>query len=163
MVTPDIFYDVPPAGERRGKTRADSDRPLDNPIVSHRPTLIRDPVGTMALPRQKNVGELMVRTDLCQRRPVEQQMIEATVDQSLQERDEASAPTAWPAAWAVKRQTPADLERGRGFTRMDGSRLGRPRRRAKNGDQARQYTVQRWRVVYECRSKRMLVFNTLRP
>jgi len=35
--------------------RAESDRDLGNPIVAHRSTLIGDPAGKMAPPRQKNV------------------------------------------------------------------------------------------------------------
>jgi hypothetical protein len=55
----DICCDLPPAGERKGKTKADSDRHLGNPIVCHRFRLIRDPAGTMAPTRRKNViGEL---------------------------------------------------------------------------------------------------------
>jgi len=74
---PDLPYDLPPADERKGKTRAESDRHLGNPIVTHRSMLIRYPVGTMAPPRPKNVvgmelgggpAGLMVRTDLCQHR-----------------------------------------------------------------------------------------------
>jgi hypothetical protein len=51
---PDRSYDVPPADERKGKTKAESDRHLGNPIVTHRSTLIRYPAGTMTPPRQKN-------------------------------------------------------------------------------------------------------------
>jgi hypothetical protein len=75
---PDLSYDLPPADERKGKTKAESDRHLCNPIVTHRSTLIRYPAGTMAPPRQKNVVGMnywrrpaarldMVRADLCQR------------------------------------------------------------------------------------------------
>jgi hypothetical protein len=53
---PDRSYDVPPADERKGKTRAESDRRLGNLIVTHRSTIIRYPAGTMAPPRQKNVA-----------------------------------------------------------------------------------------------------------
>jgi hypothetical protein len=49
---PDISYDLPPAGQRQGKTRADSDRHLGNPTLCHRFTLIRDPADTMAPPRR---------------------------------------------------------------------------------------------------------------
>jgi hypothetical protein len=52
---PDLSYDLPPADERKGKTKAESDRHLGNLIVTHRSTLIRYPAGTMAPPRQKNV------------------------------------------------------------------------------------------------------------
>jgi hypothetical protein len=52
---PDLSYDLPPADERKGKTKAESDRHLGNPIVTHQSTLIRYPAGTMAPPRQKNV------------------------------------------------------------------------------------------------------------
>jgi hypothetical protein len=55
---PDIAYDLPPARERKGKTRADSDRHLGNPIACHRSTLIRDPAVAMASPRQKNVVDM---------------------------------------------------------------------------------------------------------
>jgi hypothetical protein len=73
---PDLSYDVPPANERKGKTRAESDRHLGNLIVTHRSTLIRYPAGTMALPRQERrwhelgggPAGTMVRTDLCQHR-----------------------------------------------------------------------------------------------
>jgi hypothetical protein len=52
---PDLSYNVPRADERKGKTKAESDRQLGNLIVTHRSTLIRYPAGTMAPPWQKNV------------------------------------------------------------------------------------------------------------
>ena len=52
---PDLSYNVPPADECKGKTKAESDRHLGNLIVTHRSTLIRYPASTMAPPRQKNV------------------------------------------------------------------------------------------------------------
>ena len=52
---PDRSYDVPPADERKGKTKAESDRHLGNPTVTHRSTMIRYPAGAMTPPGQKNV------------------------------------------------------------------------------------------------------------
>lgn len=52
---PDRSYDVPPADERKGKAKAEGDRYLGNPIVTHRFTVIRYPADTMAPPRQENV------------------------------------------------------------------------------------------------------------
>jgi hypothetical protein len=52
---PDRSYDVPPADERKGKTKAESDRHLGNPTVTHRSTMIRYPAGAkfgrMSAPR----------------------------------------------------------------------------------------------------------------
>jgi hypothetical protein len=52
---PDRSYDVPPADERKGKAKAEGDRYLGRPIITHRSTLIPHPAGTRAAPRQKNV------------------------------------------------------------------------------------------------------------
>jgi hypothetical protein len=52
----DRSYDVPPADERKGKAKAERDRCLGKPIITHRSTLTRYPVGTRAAPRQKNVA-----------------------------------------------------------------------------------------------------------
>src|SRR5271156_3730228 len=53
---PDRSYDVPPADERKGKAKAEGDRYLGKPIITHRSTLTRYPAGTRASPRQKNVA-----------------------------------------------------------------------------------------------------------
>ena len=55
---PDLSYDVPPADERKGKTKAESGRNLGNLIVTHWSTIIRYPIGTMAHPRQKDVIDM---------------------------------------------------------------------------------------------------------
>jgi hypothetical protein len=52
----DRSYDVPPADERKGKAKAERDRCLGKPIITHRSMLTRYPVGTRAAPRQKNVA-----------------------------------------------------------------------------------------------------------
>jgi hypothetical protein len=52
--TPHLSYDLPPADERKGKTKAESDRPLGRSIISHRGRVACYPAGTMADPRQKN-------------------------------------------------------------------------------------------------------------
>src|SRR5580700_8444025 len=52
----DRSYDVPPADERKGKAKAERDRCLGKPIITHRYMLTRYPVGTRAAPRQKNVA-----------------------------------------------------------------------------------------------------------
>jgi hypothetical protein len=53
---PDRSYDVPPADERKGKAKAEGERDLGKPIITHRPTLTRCPAGTRADLRQKNVS-----------------------------------------------------------------------------------------------------------
>src|SRR5882724_575270 len=70
---PDRSYDVPPADERKGKTKAESDRHLGNPVITHRSTLTRHPAGTRAAPRQKNVAGMNywrrpAATPTCERR-----------------------------------------------------------------------------------------------
>src|SRR5580700_6942402 len=73
---PDLSYDVPPADERKGKTKAESDRHLGNLIVTHRSTLIRyRPARWRPKAEKRRWHELggcpagtMVRTDLCQHR-----------------------------------------------------------------------------------------------
>jgi hypothetical protein len=55
---PDRSYDVPPADERKGKTKAGGDHCLGTLIITHRSTLIRYRADTMAPPRQKNVASM---------------------------------------------------------------------------------------------------------
>jgi hypothetical protein len=58
---PNLSYDLPPTDERKGKTKAESDRYLRKLIISHRAKLTRYPAGTMAASRQKNVAGIPVR------------------------------------------------------------------------------------------------------
>jgi hypothetical protein len=58
---PNLSYDLPPTDERKGKTKAESDRYLRKLIISHRAKLTRYPAGTMAASRQKNVVGIPVR------------------------------------------------------------------------------------------------------
>jgi hypothetical protein len=56
---PDRPYDVPPADERKGKAKAEGDRYLGRPKITHPPTLTGHSAGTRATPRQKNVAGMI--------------------------------------------------------------------------------------------------------
>jgi hypothetical protein len=62
---PDRAYDVPPADKRKGEAKAESERYLGKPIITHRYTLTRYPAGTMAPSRQKNVAGSPARLSEC--------------------------------------------------------------------------------------------------
>jgi hypothetical protein len=55
---PDRSYDVPPADERKGKAKAEGDRHLGIPKITHWSTLTRYPADTVAGARQKNVADV---------------------------------------------------------------------------------------------------------
>src|SRR5712675_210892 len=107
---PDRPYDVPPADERKGKTKAESDRHLGNPIITHQSTLTRHPAGTRAAPRQKNVAGMNywrrpAAAPTCERR-VTQSSPCAGADRPAHESPQIpDSPAAFPESWRASRAT----------------------------------------------------------